>query len=215
MKLIIINDRFLNVNDVFKESFIKQVIHTMNQKFEGTNVHVVHQDTQIENLSGIDSAKSVLIHNDPSKEISGGSEALGVSNGEYAEVNVADFNFEVLSSKADMANSLAKQVGTVAAHESYHLYGPSGHSLESNNLMSDGTKLDSELFEKDGIDLEFTQLQKEALKSSETLDGLSLAEVESEYSQFKMTNMLDTDDNLDLDDINSTHLGDFDLENLL
>jgi hypothetical protein len=182
MKFIFLNSSHLGLNPVKKADFMGRVTEAMNNKFQNSGVYVINDNSILDRLPIDSEVKTIFVHNNPNIEISGGAEALGVSNGIWAEVNVDDFDPSVFE-KLDPTTSLANQVGTVASHEGFHLFGPRGHSLLEGNLMSAGPENHAALFDGDGKGLEFTDFQKDLLRLGDEIDETQLSNLEEMFNQ--------------------------------
>jgi len=159
-----------------REMFIKTVEQVVESKYSDTGVEVVWNEKlarMLETQTGA-SVKEVFVHDQPFIDASPDGLGCAATRIGGAEVDITDFSPDLPS------ESLARQVGTVAAHEGGHLFLPTGHSIDAPNLMSEGPLTYERLEATDGEGLDFTEAQKCMLRGEMPPFG-SLGESEQSW----------------------------------
>lgn len=183
MKTIYVDfNNLSNVPESFKNDFTGKIMETIRQKYEGTNVFITDNPNAAEIAHESGSLKSIVVHNNQILDDS--DDALGTSftEEEVAEIDLQDFLDKGYGTTSEV---LGEQVGTVAAHEGFHLLGPGGHSMMDNNLMSEGGLISDKLKESGGTELEFTDLQKSILNNDNNIgSSMTISEIEESYHEW-------------------------------
>jgi len=190
MRTLYIDFDKLNITPDLKELFSKEILSTIKEKYKDSQIYITDNQEAASIASEHGAVKTIYIHNDQIIDFS--DEALGnafPSEG-IAEVDVSDF----VNQGFHLTGDLAEKIGTVAAHEGYHLLGPIGHSLEGGNLMSTGELIIDDLMNNNGQNLEFTNLQKALLLEDVNYDsGVDLSAIEQVYEQ-DYSNLVEIED---------------------
>ncbi len=188
MKVLLLDFSQLDIIGKSRDAFISVVKNTIGDKFSGTGITFTDKPEIAEQLEDSVDLGVLFIHNNNSLDTSPNS--LGKVHTLYdqmhnkvdiGEVNVKD----IITQYSPESNlSLAKITGTVSSHEGGHMFLPSGHSIDSLNLMSEGPDLFNTVKETNGEGLQFTKFQKDILSGKASVtEELSLPEAEQLFSK--------------------------------
>ena len=211
-KILLLNFDFLNLPDAIKSQIEDIASHVAEQKFEGTNVLVTNDPAIAETLhqeSGID-VKEIVVHNDITLDGMSPNYAFGMVHPDFEVGFLSIDQFDGITD----TDTLANQVGVVASHEAGHLMLPEGHSIDSTNLMSDGSDLNESLDVDNGESLGFTDIQKAIMRGDiDCSDNDLLSQVEAHSLGIDLgvdNDATDSNEDGDSDDSDSNEDGDSD-----
>lgn len=155
--ILYVNFDYLSGLDPDLMLFFKgRVSEVIKAKFEGTGVQITQNvaDARMYAENGYE-LKRIFIHDQFEHQI---EDSWGETNPELQTAYV-----DVSEIPAESFESMAEITGLVASHESGHLF-LGAHSLESGNLLSRGDETSAQMVSDMRMDLEFTELQKLAIR---------------------------------------------------
>jgi hypothetical protein len=156
VKTIYLNFEHLSMKGPNRQAFVNRITEVVREKFSGVNVNIA---TEKPNFGQV---KEVFVHNsDKLDKAMWGKEPGDVGEAVYSQAK-AEVNLnELVEAGVTSPESIADSAGTVAAHEAGHLLLPSGHSVDGNNIMSEGSSGYFESLNADGGALQnFSETQK-------------------------------------------------------
>lgn len=161
-------ESFEGLNLIFK----KEVLSIIEDRFEGTEIEVITDLEEARRLihHGLD-VKTVSIHNQVNHKI---ENSIGEA---YPNSDVSYVNMDQI--QASDFEELIQKTGLISSHELGHLF-LGDHSIDGENLMSDGFIIDDLMNSEQRMDLNFTEFQKHLIKNG-VPDGRNLSELETLY----------------------------------
>lgn len=171
-RVIFLNFAHLDIDPSIKDTLTARIGDVVSSKFEATNSFVTSDMNQFAQLreAGID-FKQVIIHNQSELEGFVESDALGQAypSGATAFVDLNKYS-SLDDFPTDNLEGVSQQIGALATHEAGHLFLPSGHSIDGLNIMSSGNISTADIAQYNGMNLEFSDIQKAILREDLTID---------------------------------------------